>query len=122
MKELTKEDALRQIKELQEHVEYLTKVKSPEDKVRESIVNAGLSDVFYNNQKVLIEKIRGGGNYFYIMLPLPTSNIDWTISAYEWMKTYVGYYREDVRIYAYPTHRTENDNTNYLYIKVEVLK
>jgi hypothetical protein len=38
------------------------------------------------------------------------------------MKTYVGYYRKDISIYAFPTHRSENDNTNYLYIKVEVIK
>ena len=111
--ELTIEQAQRQIKELQEHIEFL-KTQSPEALIKSSIKDAGLELKVYGSYEVQIEaKSR---DEYYIKLPLPNANTEWTLSVYEWMKTYIT--NKPKSISAYPCHIHDNDNSNYLYIYI----
>ena len=120
-KTLTITEAKRQIEELQKHIEHLK--TNPELIIRNSISEAGLPFEI-EARSIRVEEINKGedtGDY-YIKLPLPNANVEWTIETYEWMKKYVLTYPNDITsdIRSYPVHEPKNDNTNYLYIKVYI--
>jgi hypothetical protein len=118
---LTITEAKRQIEELQKHIDNLK--ANPELIIRNSISELGLPHTIYNRGIVIIriDTSDDMGDY-YIKLPLPNANVEWTIETYEWMKKYVLAYPNDFPsdIRSYPVHEPKNDNTNYLYIKVYI--
>jgi hypothetical protein len=120
-KTLTITEAKRQIEELQKHIDNLK--ANPELIIRNSISELGLQRTMYNRD-IVIERIDTSDNMgdYYIKLPLPNANVEWTIEAYEWMKKYILAYPNDITtdIRSYPVHEPKNDNTNYLYIKVYI--
>lgn len=119
---LTIAEAKRQIEELQRHIKHM--LENTEERLIQSIKDTKLPFVVHG-QKIKWEKINNDcdstTDVYYIKLPLPIANVEWTFEVFDWVKGYVRAYNNYEDINSYPIH-VPGSNINEMCIKVIINK
>jgi len=102
---MTREDALIKIKELEKFIKDQDSISKAQ-----ILINRYGNNLINDNAEVKSYKK-------YIKVPLPGANTEWTLEAFDYVKRVCNGESEDSSVY--PVHEVSQDNSNWLWIRVE---